>query len=158
MSYPYSVTRFGLPIDPAQEAALGPIEDRNLQELFVGSAELTVPDQIVGAIFSNGRRPPSGLYPDDFGLHEVGYTEYMVCNYTFGLRGFKVPGMGFEPDEIQTVNPADFLVEAQASVKNAQAAWDALLAKVNPTPLLWLYVSPAGVALPPQILQLTLSN
>lgn len=162
MSYPYGHIKFGLSINREQEFELGSIAERNLRELFLGSPGCIIPDQIVDAPREYNKEglylPLSGFHSSDFGLDEVGYTEYMDCRYIFYVPNFELPSLCFEPGEIESLDPSQVLLEINEALQKGSANWDKLILRVNPTELFWKYVSVDGVRKPPQILKLTLSN
>ena len=162
MSYLFSDIEFGLPVRTDCEKELGSISERNLRELFRGSSDIKVPDQRVGFRTNDpdqrvGYRAWTGLpYASNFGLHAVGCAEYMPYSYVMRIHSFnKRDVLPLAPDKIECYFPDLTLCDLAVAIKVAKANWFWLLNRVQPTPLLWSYLTLYGAQENPMLMQMT---
>lgn len=146
MTYPYSSLRFGLHVPREREDDLGGLGERNLRELLQGSPNVQIPDALVAVL------------GHEFGLAEVGYTEYTECRYTFSLARWSIDQLNFEPREIQSLDPQNLAAIVCAAIANATQQWNVMVDRLRPKPLLWQYIHGKDSPLSPRVMVLTLSN
>lgn len=155
MSQPDGEVRFGLCVCRKQEVERGWIRNRNLRELFEGSAEAEIPDALVESAGPGGLVVSVGY---KFGLVPVGYTEYTDCTTTLSLPEWSIPALNFQPDDIQSLDPKDFSATVVAGLADADTQWQSMMERLCPKPLLWQYIHGEEAPLPPRVLFLTLST
>lgn len=155
MSYPYMNWAFGLPVLRKRERILGDFSQRNLTELFNAA---DVPSITVEQAEYSVKHSMS------FGINSTGYTEYMTDLYYYGVGSdviktpFKNSLLSFHPDELEILNYEQAIEDLRMTMIEARQRWDLIVANMQPSDLLWSYLSEDGLAREPRLLKLTGSS
>lgn len=149
MSEKYFWTTFGRRVSRDTEEAMGGIRDRNLRELFDGSADYVVPDCRLDDL---DRADPLHSF-----LSEMGYSEFARSGYLLTVSRFDLPMLDEDDDEVD-VAPGVFMQGVADAVSDAQREWAALVERFRPTDLMWRYTGSTTGPAAPQLLRTAMST